>query len=200
MFAWVGYDQAPVHYEREARHAGRTKFTTRRMLRFAADGMLSFSTVPLRITLAIGLLLSIASIAYAVFALTLRIVDAYTVPGWASIVAGITFLGGLQLLMLGVIGQYVALIHEEVKRRPLYLVRDQLDSPAEPTTLSQPTGAGAAGDQGAGGVSGQRSGSSSPSIENTTSSGLRNSTEVAGSSSSQTTSGTKSSVIGGSPS
>jgi dolichol-phosphate mannosyltransferase len=163
--------------------------------------MLSFSTVPLRITLAVGLLLSIASIADAVFALTLRLVDAYTVPGWASIVAGITFLGGLQLLMLGVIGQYVALIHEEVKRRPLYLVRDQLDAPAasarqdrEPAVAADPVG------QGAGNVGGQSSGSSSPSIENTTSSGLRNSTEVDGSSSSQTTSGTKSSVIGGSPS
>lgn len=181
MFAWVGFDQAPVHYEREPRHSGRTKFTTGKMLRFAADGVLSFSTVPLRLTLAIGFVLSIASIAYALFAVSLRLIDAYTVPGWASMVAGITFLGGLQLLVLGVIGQYVALIHDEVKRRPLYLVRDELDADqappdASPRSAAQPPVDG-----------GHRSTSSSPSMAKTTSSGPRSSTEVAGSSSSQVT-------------
>jgi dolichol-phosphate mannosyltransferase len=195
MFAWVGYDQAPVHYERAPRHAGRTKFSTRKMLRFAADGVLSFSTVPLRLTLAIGFLLSIASISYAIFAITLRVVDAYTVPGWVSIVAGITFLGGLQLLMLGVIGQYVALIHDEVKRRPLYLVRDQLDSPTLPTGTDDRSARVTPQPESA-----QRSVSSSPSTANTTSSGSRSTTEVAGSSSSQPTSGATSSMSGSSTS
>jgi hypothetical protein len=127
MFAWVGYDQSGVHYSREARHAGRTKYSTGRMLKLGADGILSFSAVPLRLTLALGFVLSFLSFCYAIFAVALHIVGAYTVPGWISVVAGIAFLGGLQLIVLGVIGEYVGLIHDEVKQRPLYLVRDYLD-------------------------------------------------------------------------
>jgi dolichol-phosphate mannosyltransferase len=127
MFAWVGYDQSGVHYSREPRHAGRTKYSTGRMLKLGADGILSFSAVPLRLTLALGFVLSFLAICYALFAVALYLVGAYTVPGWISIVAGVAFLGGLQLIVLGVIGEYVGLIHDEVKQRPLYLVREQLD-------------------------------------------------------------------------
>jgi len=126
MFAWVGYRQTAVHYEREARHAGRTKFSSRRMASFAADGVISFSAAPLRAVLTGGFVVSVLSILSGVTAVVLKITGTYTVPGWASIVVGIALLGGIQLTVLGVIGEYVARIHEEVKRRPLYLVRDSV--------------------------------------------------------------------------
>ena len=129
MFAWVGYEQSGVQYSRASRHAGRTKYSIRKMLKLGTAGILSFSAVPLRVTLALGFLLSLLAFCYALFAVTLHLVGAYTVPGWISIVAGVAFLGGLQLTVLGVIGAYVGLIHDEVKRRPLYLVRDYLGGP-----------------------------------------------------------------------
>lgn len=126
MIAWVGYDQIGVHYTREARHAGRTKYPMRKMLSFATDGIVSFSTLPLRLTLALGFAVSLASFLLAVFAVLAKVTGAYTVPGWASITVGLGILGGVQLTVLGVMGEYIARIHDEVKQRPLYLLRDQL--------------------------------------------------------------------------
>ena len=126
MFAWVGYDQVGVHYAREARRAGRTKFRMRRMVAFAADGIVSFSTVPLRVTLMLGFVMSVVAFVLAVFAVLAKVTGAYTVPGWASITVGVALLGGVQLTVLGVIGEYIARIHDEVKQRPLYLLRDDL--------------------------------------------------------------------------
>ncbi|MGH9227202.1 MAG: glycosyltransferase family 2 protein [Acidimicrobiales bacterium] len=131
MFAWVGYDQVGVHYARDARHAGRTKFPMRRMVAFAADGIVSFSTVPLRMTLMLGFLMSAAALVLAGFAVLSKVTGAYTVPGWASITVGVALLGGVQLTVLGVMGEYLARIHDEVKRRPLYLLRDQLGDEVE---------------------------------------------------------------------
>lgn len=130
MFAWVGYDQVGVHYARDARHAGRTKFPARKMVAFAADGIVSFSTLPLRATLMLGFLMSAVAFVLALFAVLAKVTGAYTVPGWASITVGVALLGGVQLTVLGVIGEYIARIHDEVKRRPLYLLRDQLETPA----------------------------------------------------------------------
>jgi glycosyltransferase involved in cell wall biosynthesis len=131
MFAWVGYDQVGVHYARDARHAGRTKFPIRKMVAFAADGIVSFSTVPLRVTLMLGFLMSVGAFVLALFAVFAKATGAYTVPGWASITVGVALLGGVQLTVLGVIGEYIARIHDEVKQRPLYLLRDQLGNEAE---------------------------------------------------------------------
>jgi dolichol-phosphate mannosyltransferase len=124
LFAWVGYDQTGVTYHRAARHAGKTKFPLRKMLGFAADGIVSFSMAPLRIALSLGFLVSFASIFLGVLAVVLKLSDVYAAPGWASIVVGVSLLGGIQLVVMGVIGEYVARIHEEVKRRPLFLIRD----------------------------------------------------------------------------
>jgi glycosyltransferase involved in cell wall biosynthesis len=126
MFAWVGYDQTGVRYSRSARHAGRTKFPLRKMLSFAMDGIVSFSAVPLRLALALGFSVSALSILAGVLAVIFRATGVYLVSGWASIVVGMSFLGGVQLTVLGVMGTYIASIHEEVKRRPLYLVRDRV--------------------------------------------------------------------------
>jgi polyisoprenyl-phosphate glycosyltransferase len=130
MFAWIGYDQVGVHYTRDARHAGRTKFPMRRMLAFAADGIVSFSTVPLRMTMTLGFVMSLVSFVLAIFAVLAKVTGAYTVPGWASITVGVGILGGVQLTVLGVMGEYIARIHDEVKQRPLYLLRDQLGEAA----------------------------------------------------------------------
>jgi polyisoprenyl-phosphate glycosyltransferase len=125
MFAWVGYDQAGVHYVRAARHSGKTKFPLRRMLSFARDGIISFSTAPLRLALNFGFIVSALSFLLGITAAIVKLTALYAVPGWASIAVGVGFLGGVQLVVLGVIGEYIAGIHEEVKQRPLYLVRDE---------------------------------------------------------------------------
>jgi len=132
MFAWVGYDQVGVHYVREARHAGVTKFPMRKMLAFAADGIVSFSTVPLRMTMTLGFVISAVSMLAAVGGVVAKLGGFDVVPGWASIVVPMGVLGGVQLTVLGVIGEYIARIHDEVKQRPLYLVRDLLRSETGP--------------------------------------------------------------------
>jgi glycosyltransferase involved in cell wall biosynthesis len=124
MFAWIGYRQTGVSYERDARYAGETKFSMRRMIAFAVDGVVSFSEVPLRLVLAAGFFVSALSFLLGVAAVVVKLTDLYTVPGWASLSVGIAFFSGVQLAVLGVMGLYVARIHEEVKQRPLYLVRD----------------------------------------------------------------------------
>jgi dolichol-phosphate mannosyltransferase len=126
MFAWVGYDQAGVHYVRDARHAGTTKFSLRKMLRFASDGIASFSAAPLRLVLRVGFLVSLLSVLVGVVTIGLKIGGYEIVPGWASLAVGLTFITGVQLTVLGVTGEYVARIYEEVKRRPLYLTRDEV--------------------------------------------------------------------------
>jgi polyisoprenyl-phosphate glycosyltransferase len=129
MFAWVGYSQTGVRYERVARPRGQTKFTVRKMLAFAADGIVSFSAVPLRLALNVGFLVSVATFVLGFAAIILKLTGVYAAPGWASIVVVIAFLGGMQLTVLGVIGEYIARIHEEVKQRPLYLLHDQIGFP-----------------------------------------------------------------------
>ena len=124
MFAWVGFDQTGVRYSRDARHAGRTKYPLRKMLAFAADGIVSFSTLPLRVALGVGFAVSVSSLLAGVAAIIAKLSNAAFVPGWASLVVVIAFLGGIQLTVLGVMGQYIARIHDEVKRRPQYLVRE----------------------------------------------------------------------------
>jgi dolichol-phosphate mannosyltransferase len=126
MFAWVGYDQTGVRYSRSARFAGRTKYPMRKMLTFATDGIVSFSAAPLRLALALGFVVSALSLLGGLTAIALRWTGAYLVPGWASIVVAISLLGGIQLTVLGVMGAYIARIYEEVKRRPLYFVRDRI--------------------------------------------------------------------------
>ena len=124
MSAWVGFDQTGVRYVRDGRYAGRTKYSLRKMVRFALEGIVSFSDAPLRLVLNLGFLVSAFAFVVGIGAIVVKLADVYTVPGWASIVVVLAFLGGVQLTVMGVIGEYVAQIHKEVKRRPLYLVRD----------------------------------------------------------------------------
>jgi glycosyltransferase involved in cell wall biosynthesis len=122
LFAWVGFRQTAVPYERAARSAGDTKYSLGRMLRFATDGLLSFSTVPLRLTLASGFVIAALAFAAGATAILLKLFGAYTTPGWASLVVVLSFFSGVQLMVLGTIGLYVGRIYAQGKHRPLYLV------------------------------------------------------------------------------
>jgi len=129
MTVWVGFTQTAVPYERDARHAGETKYTLRKMLRFSLDAIASFSHLPLQVATYVGLLSAgVAFIAIPVVIL-LRIFDSY-LPGFSSITIAILLLGGIQLIALGVIGEYVGRIYDEVKHRPLYIVREERNRPA----------------------------------------------------------------------
>jgi polyisoprenyl-phosphate glycosyltransferase len=124
MFSWIGFRQTSVPFTRAPRHLGRSKYPLRKMLRFASDGIIGFSTAPLRLALAAGLLLASASVCYGLVAIALKLAGLPYVPGYASLLVTITFLSGVQLIMIGMVGQYVARIYDETRHRPLYLVRE----------------------------------------------------------------------------
>jgi len=126
MVSWVGFSQAPVPYHRAAREAGRTKFSLFRMLRFGADGIVSFSTLPLKLASWLGFVVSGIAMAGVVWALCARLFGKNWVQGWASLTIAILFLGGVQLICLGIIGEYLGRTYGESKRRPLYVVRERL--------------------------------------------------------------------------
>ncbi len=130
MTVWVGFQQTAVMYERDARDAGETKYTLRRMLRFSLDAITAFSHVPLQLATWIGMLsASVAFVAIPVV-ITLRLLGSY-LPGFSTITIAVLLLGGIQLIALGLIGEYIGRIYDEVKRRPLYIVREERNPPAE---------------------------------------------------------------------
>src|ERR1700761_1930363 len=129
MTVWIGFSQTAISYERDARHAGETKYTLRKILRFSLAAIASFSPLPLQLATYAGLLSAgLAFIAIPVV-IALRIADSY-LPGFGSITIAILLLGGIQLIAIGVIGEYVGRIYDEVKHRPLYIVREELNHPS----------------------------------------------------------------------
>jgi dolichol-phosphate mannosyltransferase len=125
MTVWVGFTQTAVPYDRDPRHAGETKFTLRRMLRFAADAITSFSNVPLQLATLLGFTFSVIAFLGIPVAIGFRIAGEF-VPGVASILLAVLLLGGIQLITLGIVGEYIGRIYEEVKGRPLYVVKDEI--------------------------------------------------------------------------
>jgi len=122
--SWVGFRQTGIVIDRPGRHAGRSKYTPLKLFKLAMDGIFAFSIVPLRAALVFGLLAIMASLAYAVYAILARLVfEKNPPPGFASVVVVMVFLAGVQLLLLGVVGEYVGRIYEEVKGRPHYIVQ-----------------------------------------------------------------------------
>src|SRR5438270_7718422 len=128
MTVWVGYRQAAVPYDRDPRYAGETKYTLSRMLRFSLDAISSFSHRPLQLATLLGFVISTLAFVAIPVVIILRIVGSY-LPGFGSITIAILLLGGIQLIALGIIGEYVGRIYDEVKGRPLYLVRTRLNMP-----------------------------------------------------------------------
>ena len=129
MVSWIGFRQVPLPYEREVRHAGRTKYSLLRMVRFAMDGIFSFSLLPLRLATFTGMVAIWFAFAGIVMAVIVRLLGLYDLRlgrGWASLFVAVLFMGGVQLLTLGVMGEYLGRIYTEVKRRPLYAVQERL--------------------------------------------------------------------------
>jgi polyisoprenyl-phosphate glycosyltransferase len=131
MFAWIGLRQTGVVYVRQERFAGETKYPLRKMLRFASTGMISFSSAPLRAALTLGFFVSFVAFALGIWSLIVKLAGFYNVPGWTSIVVVTAFIGGIQLIVLGVIGLYIGDIHAEVKGRPLYVIGELENFPDE---------------------------------------------------------------------
>lgn len=128
MVSWVGFKQTAVRYERPERFAGETKYPLRKMLRFAVDGITSFSIVPLRMATWLGLFSGVVAIVTSAWAVYAAMTDK-TVPGWATIMIAVALAASAQLMMTGILGEYIGRIYEEVKRRPLYVVADTLNLP-----------------------------------------------------------------------
>jgi polyisoprenyl-phosphate glycosyltransferase len=137
MVAWVGFPQCAVEYERDPRYAGETKYTLRRMVRLGLDGVTSFSERPLRLATQLGLVVMVLAFGFAAWTIGASIVDPDgTSRGWPSLMAVVLFLGGVQLLCIGVLGEYLGRVYRETKGRPLYVVGDIVDAdhPGEPPT------------------------------------------------------------------
>jgi polyisoprenyl-phosphate glycosyltransferase len=125
LFSWVGFKHTAVTYDRDPRYAGTTKWNYFKLLNLAIEGVTSFSHIPLRIAMYLGFFVSITSFAYAIFIITKKFLYGDIVQGYASIMAVILFLGGIQLIAIGIIGEYVGRTYNESKRRPLYFIREQ---------------------------------------------------------------------------
>ncbi|MGN4426591.1 glycosyltransferase family 2 protein [Bacillus cereus group sp. MYBK30-1] len=137
MMSWVGFRQTYVEYERDERFAGETKYPLKKMIKFASDGIIAFSTKPLRIVMSLGLLSVLISIIVLLYTITVKIIGTGTQTGWASIMVAITFFSGIQLLGLGIVGQYIARIYDESKNRPIYIVKETINIDQEETTLKK---------------------------------------------------------------
>lgn len=125
LFAWIGYRQTAVHYQRDPRHAGKTKWNYWRLFQLAVEGITSFSTAPLRVATWTGLSASILSFGYGLWVLTKALLYGDPVRGYPTLMLVILFLGGVQLLALGVIGEYLGRNYAESKQRPLYFVEER---------------------------------------------------------------------------
>ena len=125
IFAWVGFSHSVVEYERPLRAAGTTKFNFWKLWNFALDGITGFSTVPLRLAGYIGFLTAITSILYGTYLVYRTLVSGVDLPGYASLMVAVLFLGGLQLMVLGIIGEYLGRNYTDCKNRPLYVVKDR---------------------------------------------------------------------------
>jgi glycosyltransferase involved in cell wall biosynthesis len=131
LYAWIGFKSIGVPYDVAERAAGTSKFSYRKLTRFALDGLMSFSTIPLRVWTYIGFAISLLSLSLALYFLVRTLIYGIDVPGFASLIVSVTFLSGIQLLSLGVLGEYIGRIFAEVKRRPLYLVAERIGGERE---------------------------------------------------------------------
>jgi glycosyltransferase involved in cell wall biosynthesis len=128
MTVWIGFTQTALPYDRDPRRAGETKYTLRRMLRLSLDAISSFSSLPLQAATLLGFIFSAVAFLGLPLVVIARIADIY-VPGVSSVLFAVLLLGGIQLITIGIIGEYVGRIYDEVKRRPLYVVRERRNMP-----------------------------------------------------------------------
>jgi len=129
LFAWAGFRQAAVSYHREERRVGTTKYNYWKLWRLAVDGITSASTIPLRVWSYLGAFVALGALGYAIYIIIVALTSGINVPGYASLMVAVLFLGGLQLLSLGVLGEYIGRILIETKGRPLYVIRERIGEP-----------------------------------------------------------------------
>ena len=133
LFAWIGFPTAVIDYRNETRYGGGgSRWTMRRLLNYGVDGVMSFNNAPLRLAIYVGTAVTALAFAYVAFLVVAAVVEGITVPGYVTLVAAVAGFGGIQLLFLGVIGEYVGRIYYESKQRPHYLVADASDGPGSP--------------------------------------------------------------------
>lgn len=123
LFAWIGFRTAEIEYSRRPRAAGKTKFSGWKLWNFAIEGMTSFSTLPLRIWTYIGGVTAAFAMLYSAYLILRTLIRGVDIPGYASIITAVLFLGGVQLIGIGVIGEYIGRMYVETKRRPIYIIR-----------------------------------------------------------------------------
>ncbi len=124
MFAWVGFKSIEVSYDRKARVAGKTNWNYFKLLNFAVEGITSFSSAPLRLAMYLGLVVALLSIIYAGIVVFKTIVWGESVAGYPSLMVALLFIGAMQLICIGIIGEYIGRVYDESKRRPIYLIKD----------------------------------------------------------------------------
>ncbi len=124
LYAWIGYPQKALQYERDARHSGETKWSYINLWNFAIEGITSFSTIPLKVATYLGSLTALVAFLFGMFIIVKTLFFGNPVPGYPSLLVVVLFLGGIQLMALGVIGEYLGRMFDETKGRPLYLVKD----------------------------------------------------------------------------
>jgi polyisoprenyl-phosphate glycosyltransferase len=125
LFSWVGYRQTSIKYERESRYSGSTSFNFWKLWNFAIEGITSFSFIPLQLTSFLGFSVAIATIIYAIYLVISTLINGNPVPGYPSLMVAILFFGSVQLISLGLIGEYIGRIYNESKGRPLYIIRER---------------------------------------------------------------------------
>ena len=150
IFAWIGFHVRYVPYEAEARASGQSKWSFGKLLRYAFDGILSFSTAPLHAATGLGAVSALAAFVYLIVVVVQKLTCGIAVPGYATIVVLLLFLGGLQLVGLGIIGEYVGKIYLESKRRPIYIARTVLSNEDENGKIQEIHGHAAARGRGEG--------------------------------------------------
>jgi len=131
MVSWIGFRQCALPYRRAERFAGVSKYPLGKMLRFATDGILSFSSAPLRLSVNLGLIAATLALIGILYALVLRIFTNIWVEGWTALMIAVLFLGGIQLISVGILGAYVGRIYNEIKNRPLYVVQERIGFPSD---------------------------------------------------------------------
>jgi dolichol-phosphate mannosyltransferase len=133
LVSWAGFTQCAVTYQRDARFAGETKYPFRKMLRFAADALTSFSDKPLRLATQLGLFFTFSTLVYGTYIIVSRLLaPERSEAGFASLLVAVLFLGGVQLLSIGLLGEYIGRIYRESKNRPLYVINDVLNDEDRP--------------------------------------------------------------------
>ena len=133
MFSYVGFKQVAVPFDRDARHGGKSEYTFKKQIKLAKDGIFGFSDVPLKLVSNLGYTVAFLSVIGMVYAVVSKLFFTENVPGWAMTVVSIFFMGGVQLIMLGVIGEYIGRIYNEARHRPTYLIAEEINTKPENT-------------------------------------------------------------------